>query len=61
MTEQLEVDCFAIDIETLHDATRGTWRGDLASRHLVEEVIKNLTLESKRKFEEYQDKENPCK
>jgi len=61
MATNLEVDAFEIDLEALYDATRGTWRGDLASRHLVEEVIKNLSIEDKKRFRKYQEQENPCK
>jgi len=59
--DNVEVDGFEIDIETLYDATKGTWRGDLASLNITEQVIKNLTPESKRRFEEYQEQNNPCR
>ena len=61
METKLEVDSFEIDIESLHEATMGNMRSDFASKYVAEQVIKNLTLESKKIFREYQEKENPCK
>ena len=61
METKLEVDAFEIDTETLHDATRGNMRSDFASKYVAEQVIKNLTQESKKRFGEYQEKENPSK
>lgn len=63
MTEKLEVDCFEIDIETLADAdshnARIVW--EAASCLVITTVIANLTQDSKRKFEEYQEQNDPCK
>ena len=68
MTEKLEVDCFEIDIETLVLANmyfdgipRHTWTIRLAKDKVLNAVIANLTQESKKRFEEYQEKNNPCK
>jgi len=63
MATNLEVDAFEIDIETLD---RATWHSGLHSRRLaqeeiVEEVIKNLALDDKKSFEEYQKRNNPCR
>ena len=55
---KLEVDCFEIDIEALYDASQGKV---FANFWLFEVVIDNLTQESKKRFEEYQDNNNPCK
>ena len=62
MTEPLEVDAFAIDIETLHIANKfpvGSPSHEsevkLARLYIVEKVIKNLALDDKKRFEEYQD------
>ena len=49
---KLEVDGFEIDLETLDDATKQG--ASLARWAIVEEVVKNLDPESKRRFEEYQ-------
>jgi len=61
MNNPLEVDCFEIDIETLDDATKGGLMGDLARRSLVEDIQKNLTQEGKKRFEEYQEQNDPCR
>jgi hypothetical protein len=54
----LEVDCFEIDIEALHDASCGKV---FANFWLFEEVLKNLTQDSKKRFDEYQEQNDPCK
>ena len=60
---KLEVDCFEIDIEALRDAdshnNRMVW--EAACCLVITTVIANLTQESKKRFEEYQEKNNPCK
>ena len=56
---KLEVDGFEIDLETLDDATKQG--ASLARWAVVEEVIKNLDPESKRRFEEHQEQNNPCR
>ena len=64
---KLEVDAFEIDLETL--ATANETGGDpylnlsirLARRDIAEEIVKNLTQESKKIFEEYQEQNNPCR
>ena len=61
MIEKLEVDGFEIDIETLDNATRIQHNASLCRRLLLIEVLKNLTTDSKRRFEEYQEQNNPCK
>ena len=63
MTEKLDVDCFEIDIEDLYhaDGCRTDWKTELARIRLIELIIENLTQESKKRFEEYQEKNNPCK
>lgn len=62
--EKLEVDCFEIDIETLAHTNSPYVSGvviRMARWGVVEAVIANLTQESKKRFEEYQEKNNPCK
>ena len=59
--EKLEVDCFEIDLETLLDAVKQGSRGNWAADFLAREVVKNLEPESKKKFEEYQEQNNPCR
>ena len=64
MTEKLEVDCFEIDIEDLSNAQNynvGAFRRSAARFYILGAVIENLTQESKKRFEEYQEKNNPCK
>ena len=64
MTEKLEVDGFEIDIETLLDASKccGSIGLDLARRTIVTETVINyLTPDSKKRFEEYQEQNNPCR
>ena len=61
MTQPLEVDAFDIDIETLDDATRNGHIGDMARHCLVMEMEKNLTLDSKKRFDKYQDNNDACK
>ena len=61
MTQPLEVDCFEIDIEDLDDATKGSMRADFAGKYVAEQVIRNLTQESKKRFEKYQDNNDACK
>ena len=60
----LEVDAFAIDIEVLdaaqscrvHPLTRSVARNKIA-----EIVVENLSLDDKKRFEEYQEQNNPCR
>ena len=57
MAEKLEVDGFDVDAEDLHETL---YSGDLHSMGIAgckvaEAVIANLTPESKKRFEEYQD------
>lgn len=59
----LEVDAFEIDIETLVNAN---WCGNgcrmAQGRHdVVAEVIKALDPDSKKRFEEYQEQNDPCR
>ena len=63
MTEKLEADCFEIDIDYVYDAcgNRHKLPRDVARGEVVWAVIHNLTQESKKRFEEYQEKNNPCK
>ena len=62
MTEKLEVDGFEIDIEELDAAIHGYGITAFGGRWtVVNEVAKNLTQESKKRFEEYQEQNNPCK
>ena len=59
----LEVDCFEIDIETLFIAggnTHDVFAERLTQDDITELVIKNLTQESKERFEEYQKQNDPC-
>lgn len=61
---KLEVDFFEVDARTLHDARSIRSHRlvrEAASCLIVETVIKNLTPESKREFEEYAEQENPCR
>ena len=65
---KLEVDCFEIDIETLARienprivTSHSALAVRLARQKLAEIVLTNLTQESKKRFEEYQEKNNPCK
>jgi len=59
----LEVDCFEIELETLADADyhKNNWIMEQARIDLVEAVIKNLTIEDKKRLQLYQDRNNPCK
>ena len=59
--EKLEVDCFEIDIELLNASTRSGSMANLARFYIMENIIANLTQESKKIFEEYQEKNTPCK
>ena len=68
MTEKLEVDGFEIDIETLANSDNpvvlsqySVLAARLARQKLAEMVMANLTPESKKRFEEYQEQNNPCK
>jgi len=64
MATNLEVDAFEIDIETLSNAdnrSRNVFRVEDSKQILAEEVIKNLTQESKKRFEEYQEQNDPCR
>ena len=63
VNKPLEVDAFGIDIETLVNAN---WCGNgcrmAQGRHdVVAEVIKALDPDSKKRFEEYQEQNDPCK
>ena len=61
---KLEVDAFEIDIETLAEAATGRFTRfivALAGYAVVEEVIKNLALDDKKRFEEYQEQNDPCR
>ena len=56
----LDVDCFGIDLEILFNAdnrNHGRWNVRDFKQILVEEVIKNLTVESKKILREYQEGE----
>ncbi len=57
MTIKLDVDCFEIDIETLcaADWSRDNWMMEQARIRVIQEVIKNLTVESKERFNKYQE------
>ena len=64
----LEVDAFAIDLRTLaraNDIPCTTPYAALAVRlaraNVVEAVVKNLALDDKKRFEEYQEQNNLCK
>ena len=57
----LEVDAFEIDIESLADVAKQGMRADFAGRWAAEQVIKNLTPDSKKRFKEYQEQNNPCR
>jgi len=59
---KLEVDCFEIDIETFADADGCSHRGQWINAMLavVDKVMQNLTIDSKKRFEEYQNKNDPC-
>lgn len=63
VAEKLEVDAFEIDIETLDDADgcRTQWTTEKARIRLINLIIENLTQESKKIFEEYQEQNNPCR
>ena len=67
MTTNLEVDGFAIDIETLLDASDygGTPNRNLDIRlarlNITQLVRDNLTPDSKKIFEEYQEQNDPCR
>lgn len=59
----LEVDCFKVDIEKLYtvfNITREMSHKRLeAAEDILEELIRNLTIESRDKWEEYKKQENP--
>ena len=59
----LEVDAFAIDVETLADAeyNKSNWIMEQARIDVVETVKNNLTIEDKKRLQLYQDKNDPCK
>ena len=60
---KLEVDAFGIDIKTLVDADwcKDRWQMEKARIGLIETVIENLALDDKKRFEEYQEQNNPCR
>ena len=58
----LEVDAFGIDLETLAVAVgRYGYDSKRAAYEVSEVVIKNLALDDKKRFEEYQEQNNPCR
>ena len=60
----LEVDAFGIDIEALYDSQslrNPRFLREAASYLVIETINKNLTSESKKRFEEYQEQNNPCR
>ena len=62
MTTNLEVDGFEIGIDELYNAIYGygiPYHGGMWL--IVHEVMRNLTPESKRRFEEYQEQNDPCR
>ena len=63
MNKPLEVDAFGIDIETLVNADwcKDRWQMEKARIGLVEEVIEALDPDSKKRFEEYQEQNDPCR
>ena len=63
MNKPLEVDAFAIDLETLAnvDGCRGSWQTEKARIGLIETVIESLDPDSKKRFEEYQEQNDPCR
>ena len=61
MNKPLEVDAFEIDIEALNDATKQGFTGRLARWAVVREAIKALDPDSKKRFEEYQEQNDPCR
>jgi len=63
VAENVEVDGFEIDIEALADANSHNSRMvcEAANCLVTSTVIANLTPESKKRFEEYQEQNNPCR
>ena len=67
MNKPLEVDAFPIDLKTLATANEcgGTPNHNLDIRlarwDIVCEVTKNLALDDKKRFEEYQEQNDPCR
>jgi hypothetical protein len=57
----LTVDAFEIDDKTLADADwhHDNWTMDGAKQVIVQTVIKNLALDDKKRFEEYQKGNDP--
>lgn len=64
MTTRIEVDCFEVDIEKLGSAlnvTRAMPHKRLeAAQDVLRELVKALTLESRKKWEQYQKENDPC-
>ena len=60
----LDVDGFEIDIKTLADAIHchaNVYTMSGARHDVVDAVIKALDPDSKKRFEEYQEQNDPCK
>ena len=58
--EPLEVDGFEIDITILYSATNNRPVTDYARYVLTEKIIANLSQDSKKRFNDYQEQNNPC-
>ena len=67
MNKPLEVDAFGIDIEILIKAdipAIGLYSPlaiNLARARVVGAVVENLSLDDKKRFEEYQEQNDPCR
>lgn len=58
----LTVDAFEIDIETLANAHwhHDNWTMDGAKQEVVQAVIKNLSLDDRKRLAAYQKENDPC-
>ncbi len=60
---KLNVDAFEIDIETLANAdwSKDNWATESARITVIRAVIKALDPDSRKRFMEYQERNEPCK